>query len=105
MKNSDTQLIHRVLNGDENAFSALVEKYQKQVHVLAWRKIGDFHIAEEITYYNALILATSARVQACQGRCEQHYHLLENPHFLPHLRIAISPQRCNGRNPDSVWHV
>ena len=26
-----------------------MKKYQKQVHALAWRKIGDFHIAEEIT--------------------------------------------------------
>ena len=49
MKNSDAQLIHRVLNGDDTAFSELIKKYQKQVHALAWRKIGDFHIAEEIT--------------------------------------------------------
>ena len=49
MKNSDVELIHRILDGDETAFSTLVEKYQKQVHALAWRKIGDFHIAEEIT--------------------------------------------------------
>ena len=49
MKNDDTKLIQRVLAGDDNAFSMLVGKYQKQVHALAWRKIGDFHIAEEIT--------------------------------------------------------
>ena len=49
MKNNDTQLIHRTLEGDDNAFAKLVEKYQKQVHALVWRKIGDFHIAEEIT--------------------------------------------------------
>ena len=49
MKNDDTKLIQRVLAGDDNAFSMLVRKYQKQVHALAWRKIGDFHIAEEIT--------------------------------------------------------
>ena len=49
MKNDDTQLIHRTLDGDDNAFAELVEKYQKQVHALVWRKIGDFHIAEEIT--------------------------------------------------------
>ncbi|MYB64993.1 sigma-70 family RNA polymerase sigma factor, partial [Candidatus Poribacteria bacterium] len=30
------------------AFSELVYKYQKSVHALAWRKIGDFQIAEEI---------------------------------------------------------
>ena len=49
MKNDDAELIQRVLEGDDNAFSVLVKKYQKQVHALAWRKIGDFHIAEEIT--------------------------------------------------------
>ena len=49
MANTDAALIHQTLNGNENAFAKLVEKYQKQVHALAWRKIGDFHIAEEIT--------------------------------------------------------
>ena len=49
MKNNDAELIHSILAGDDTAFASLVEKYQKQVHALAWRKIGDFHIAEEIT--------------------------------------------------------
>ncbi len=49
MKNNDVELIQRVLAGDDNAFSMLVRKYQKPVHALVWRKVGDFHIAEEIT--------------------------------------------------------
>ena len=49
MKNDDVQLIQRVLEGDDTAFSTLVKKYQRSVHALAWRKIGDFHIAEDIT--------------------------------------------------------
>ncbi|MCY4567574.1 MAG: sigma-70 family RNA polymerase sigma factor [Candidatus Poribacteria bacterium] len=49
MKNIDVELIHRVLDGDDTAFTELVKKYQKPVHALVWRKIGDFHIAEEIT--------------------------------------------------------
>ena len=49
MKNIDVELIHRVLDGDDTAFSELVKKHQKSVHALVWRKIGDFHIAEEIT--------------------------------------------------------
>ena len=49
MRNSDAQLIQHTLDGDDTAFAELVEKYQKQVHALAWRKIGDFHFAEEIT--------------------------------------------------------
>ena len=49
MKNDDAKLIQRVLAGDDTAFSALVKKHQKPVHALAWRRTGDFHVAEEIT--------------------------------------------------------
>ena len=49
MKTTDVELINRILNGDDTAFTELVKKYQKSVHALVWRKIGDFHIAEEIT--------------------------------------------------------
>ena len=49
MNNNDDVLIQRVLDGDDTAFSNLVRKYQRSVHALAWRKIGDFHIAEDIT--------------------------------------------------------
>ena len=49
MKNEDAQLVNRFLSGDENAFTTLIKKYQKSVHALAWRKVGDFHIAEELT--------------------------------------------------------
>ena len=49
MLQDDVQLIRKTLLGDETAFATLVEKYQKGVHALIWRKIGDFHHAEEIT--------------------------------------------------------
>lgn len=49
MKNDDIQLIQRTLDGDQSAFNALMQKYQKPVHAYVWRKIGDYHIAEEIT--------------------------------------------------------
>ncbi|MYB63356.1 sigma-70 family RNA polymerase sigma factor [Candidatus Poribacteria bacterium] len=48
MKCEDANLIQQTLDGDEQAFSKLVEKYQKQIHALAWQKIGDFHTAQEI---------------------------------------------------------
>ena len=48
-KDDDVQLIQRTLSGDEAAFGILVQKHQKSVHALVWRKIGDFHYAEEIT--------------------------------------------------------
>ena len=49
MINDDVELIHKALSGDDEAFTALVRKYQKSVHALAWRKVGDFHFAEDIT--------------------------------------------------------
>ena len=49
MIKDDVQLIQRVLSGDDEAFGVLIQKYRKGVHALIWRKIGDFHYAEEIT--------------------------------------------------------
>lgn len=49
MKNDDVELVKRILAGDESAFAILVCKYQEQVHSHAWRKTGDYHIAEDIT--------------------------------------------------------
>ncbi len=55
-RENDIQLIRKILSGDDAAFSTLVEKYQKSIHALAWRKIRDFHYAEEImqdTFFKA----------------------------------------------------
>ncbi len=49
MVEDNVQLIRRILSGDDEAFSTLMRIHQKGVHALIWRKIGDFHIAEEIT--------------------------------------------------------
>ena len=49
MVEDDVQLIQKVLAGDDDAFTALVQKHQQSVHALAWRRINDFQFAEEIT--------------------------------------------------------
>ena len=49
MKNDDAKWIERILAGDEEAFTALVKKYEKQVHAFVRRRVKDYHIAEEIT--------------------------------------------------------
>ena len=49
VEKDDVQLIDAVLSGDDSAFGILVEKHQKSIHALVWRKVGDFHHAEEIT--------------------------------------------------------
>ena len=48
-REDDVQLIQRTLSGDDTAFGILLRRYQKSVHALVWRKIGDFHTAEDIT--------------------------------------------------------
>ena len=49
MEENSIQLIQRTLDGEESAFNILVQKYQKRIHALVWQKIGDYHIAEDIT--------------------------------------------------------
>lgn len=56
MKHDDVNLIQRILSGDETAFESLIEKYRRQVHAHAWRRTGDFHIAEDITQDTFLLV-------------------------------------------------
>ena len=49
MKNDDAKWVERILAGDEAAFTALVKKYEEQVHAFVWRRVKDYHVAEEIT--------------------------------------------------------
>ena len=81
MKNDDVELIQRVLAGDETAFAELVNKYQKPVHALAWRKIGDFHIAEEIT-------------QDAFLKVYQRLDTLKDPNQFSGWLYVIATRRC-----------
>ena len=44
---TDETLIQQALDGDKAAFDALVDRYRHKVHILAFRKLGDFHEAED----------------------------------------------------------
>ena len=81
MKNEDVAIIRRVLAGDEIAFAELVNKYQKPVHALAWRKIGDFHIAEDITQDTFL-------------RVYQRLHTLKDPNQFSGWIYVITANLC-----------
>ena len=85
MKYDDKELIQRTLEGDTQAFAALVEKYQEQIHALAWRKIGDFHIAQEITQ-DAFITAY------------QKLHTLTHHNRFAGWLYVITNNLCN------MWH-
>ncbi len=81
MKNNDVTLIQRILAGDETAFAELVKKYQKPVHTLAWRKIGDFHIAEDITQETFL-------------KVYQRLHTLKDPTQFSGWLYVITANLC-----------
>ncbi len=82
MGNNDVELIQQSLAGDQSAFAQLVKKYQKSVHALAWRKIGDFHIAEEITQDTFL-------------RVYKKLTTLKDPHRFQGWLYRIASRQCH----------
>jgi DNA polymerase III beta subunit len=81
VRNDDIVLIQRILAGDAIAFEHLVRKYQKQVHTLAWRKVRDFHIAEDITQETFL-------------QVYQKLETLEDPTRFPGWLYVIADRLC-----------
>ena len=81
MRDDDVALVRYTLAGDEVAFATLVEKYRKQVHALAWRTIGDFHIAQDITQETFL-------------KAHQKLGALKDPHRFSGWINAIAKRRC-----------
>ena len=82
MVEDDVQLIRRILSGDSEAFTALVRKHQKGVHALAWRRIGDFHYAQEIT-------------QDAFVRVYKHLPKLKDPKHFSGWLYVITDRLCN----------
>ena len=80
-RKSDAQLIQDTLAGNDEAFNVLVQKYQKSVHALAWRKIGDFHYAEEVTQDTFL-------------RAYQNLSTLKKPHQFAGWLYVIANRLC-----------
>ncbi len=80
-RENDAQLIQDTLAGDDEAFNALVQKYQKSVHALAWRKIGDFQDAEEVTQDTFL-------------RAYKNLSTLRNPHQFAGWLYIIANRLC-----------
>ena len=85
MKNEDAQLVIRFLAGDEDAFTTLVKKHQKSIHALTWRKVGDFHIAEELTQDTFL-------------KAYQKLGTLKNPNQFAGWLYVIADRLC------IAWH-
>ena len=82
MRQDDTALIQQVLQGNQDAFTLLVNKYQKGVHALVWRKIGDFHIAQEIAQDTFL-------------KAYQNLRTLKNHNRFPGWLYVIAANLCS----------
>ena len=80
-REDDVQLVEAVLSGDDSAFSILVEKYQKSVHALAWRKTDNFHDAEDIVQDTFLC-------------AYQKLSTLRNPSRFPQWLYRIVNRQC-----------
>ena len=81
MKSDDVALIQRILKDDQDAFASLVRKYQQQIHAFAWRKTGDFQIAEDI-------------VQETFLQVYQKLDTLEDPTQFTRWLHQIANRRC-----------
>ena len=81
MVENDAQLIRRILSGDDEAFSTLVQKHQKGVHALVWRKVNDFQYAEEITQDTFL-------------QAYKKLSTLKNPHQFAGWLYVIANRLC-----------
>ena len=93
MQHSDEKLVQLTLEGDHDAFAILVEKYRSQIHALAWRKIGDFHIAEDITQEVFLKAYQKLRTLTHPDRFAKWLYVIANNLCVTWLRKqAAQPQ-------------
>lgn len=81
MAENSVELIERILDGDKQAFNILISKYQKRTHALAWKIIGDYHIAQEITQDTFLIVY-------------KKLHTLRNPKQFDGWLYVITRRLC-----------
>ena len=92
MEDNIVELINRILTGEEEAFSILVRKYQKRIHALAWRRIGDYHIAEELTQDTFI-------------KAYKNLSTLKNPKLFDGWLFVIANNLCKNwldRNKDTM---
>ena len=106
MVNNDSELIQQTLEGDQQAFAALVEKYQKQIHALAWQKIGDFHIAQEITQDVFLTAYHKLTTLNDSNRLSGWLYVIANRKCIAwHRKKKPQPQSLDAMNPVEIEGV
>lgn len=81
----DAELIRRILEGDQNAFSALCAKYEAGLHSYVFKRVRNREDAEEI-------------VQNVFLRVHQYLKDLKQPEKLLNWMFSIAYQRIAGRD-------
>ena len=106
MTYDDSDLIQQTLEGDQQAFAALVEKYQKQIHALAWQQIGDFHIAQEITQDAFFTAFQKLSTLTDHNRFAGWLYVITNRKCIAwHRKKAPQPQSLEATDPVELEEV
>ena len=106
MTYDDSDLIQQALEGNQQAFAALVEKYQKQIHALAWQKIGDFHIAQEITQDAFFTAFQKLSTLTNHNRFAGWLYVITNRKCIAwHRKKSTQPQSLEATDPVELEEV
>jgi len=93
MKNDDAKWVKQILAGDENAFTDLVKKYEKRIHAFVWRRVRDYHIAEEITQDTFLLAYEKLGTLRDPNRFSGWLYMIATRRFLTWLAEKNIPMK------------
>ena len=82
---SDASLVRQILSGDEGAFDALYKRHKQRIHQYIFKKIGDWHYAEELTDDTFL-------------KAKEHLETLREPEKVLNWMFRLANQLIAG------WH-
>jgi RNA polymerase sigma-70 factor, ECF subfamily len=87
----DKELVGRYLNGDKQAFSRLVERYQSLVYNLCFRLVGSVHEAEDLTQDIFVRLLDKVSSWRAEAKFSTWLYRLALNHCRDHLRRRSWP--------------
>jgi RNA polymerase sigma-70 factor (ECF subfamily) len=102
---SDTELVARVVRGDEQAFLALYDRYATRIYALTFRILGEAMLAEEATQDTFLKLWSRARLYLNErGPLLLWLLTIARRTALDRLRLeARRPMLSDSKEPDDAW--
>lgn len=104
---TDTELVARVVQGDEDAFLMIYDRYASRVHALTLRILSDPMLAEEATQDTFLKLWSRARLYLNErGSLILWLMTIARRTALDRIRLeARRPMLSDSNDPDELWQV